>query len=484
MKSEGQATVIQQLEQTIEDLRTKIAELEKQYPAADMDVASGRHGVQNGVTPSEDVCLEALRLEEDVRHQRILQAKSIQTSPMEEGKVLTPPSGDALPEGPSRPPAAESGDPSVLASPSGLQTKFCSEISLIVTPRQISVQLDAHQSIQPPPSLSLPWSDSQGQVRPQPYHPTLQTEFETSREHSVLSSFENSCNIPPPPPLPCREASSPMPRLGAVAPAPPPVPGRTGPSLLSTATPQPLSVPGTEMLPSPPAPLPGVGIPSPRPLPGVGIPPPPPLPGEGISPPPPLPGEGIPPPPPLPGEGIPPPPPLPGVGIPPPPPLPGMGIPFPPPLPGVGIPPPPPLPGERIPPPPPLPGAGIPPPPPLLGAGIPPPPPLPGAGIPPPPPLPGMGIPPAPAPPPCPGTGITSPQPPTLLPGSGPLPTPQVGSSTLPISQMCGFLPPPLPTGWFGLGTSQDKGIRKQPIEPCRPMKPLYWTRIQLHSKR
>ncbi|XP_039739561.1 formin-2 [Pteropus medius] len=416
MKSEGQATVIQQLEQTIEDLRTKIAELEKQYPAADMDVASGRHGVQNGVTPSEDVCLEALRLEEDVRHQRILQAKSIQTSPMEEGKVLTPPSGDALPEGPSRPPAAESGDPSVLASPSGLQTKFCSEISLIVTPRQISVQLDAHQSIQPPPSLSLPWSDSQGQVRPQPYHPTLQTEFETSREHSVLSSFENSCNIPPPPPLPCREASSPMPRLGAVAPAPPPVPGRTGPSLLSTATPQPLSVPGTEMLPSLPASawreylLPTFAL-----LHTFAQ--------EGIS----LPHSTQ--------EGIPSPPP-----------------------------------------------SGIPPPP--LSLGIPPPPPLPGAGIPPPPPLPGMGIPPAPAPPPCPGTGITSPQPPTLLPGSGPLPTPQVGSSTLPISQMCGFLPPPLPTGWFGLGTSQDKGIRKQPIEPCRPMKPLYWTRIQLHSKR
>nr|XP_010961184.2 formin-2 isoform X1 [Camelus bactrianus] len=31
---------------------------------------------------------------------------------------------------------------------------------------------------------------------------------------------------------------------------------------------------------------------------------------------------------------------------------------------------------------------------------------------------------------------------------------------------------------------NQDKGSRKQPIEPCRPMKPLYWTRIQLHSKR
>ncbi|XP_072827020.1 uncharacterized protein [Vicugna pacos] len=61
MKSEGQTTVIQQLEQTIEDLRTKIAELEKQYPAVDMEVATGPHGVQNAVAPSEDVCLEALR---------------------------------------------------------------------------------------------------------------------------------------------------------------------------------------------------------------------------------------------------------------------------------------------------------------------------------------------------------------------------------------------------------------------------------------
>ncbi|XP_036774341.2 formin-2 isoform X2 [Manis pentadactyla] len=61
MKSEGQATVIQQLEQTIEDLRTKIAELERQCPAVDMEVASGHHGVQNGVTPLEDICLEALR---------------------------------------------------------------------------------------------------------------------------------------------------------------------------------------------------------------------------------------------------------------------------------------------------------------------------------------------------------------------------------------------------------------------------------------
>ncbi|XP_074229321.1 formin-2 isoform X2 [Camelus bactrianus] len=573
MKSEGQATVIQQLEQTIEDLRTKIAELEKQYPAVDMEVAAGPHRVQNGVARSEDICLEALRLgEKDVRHQRILQAKSIQTSPTEEGRTLTLPSVSASPECPPGPPGAESGDSAVPSSPSGPQTKFCSEISVVVSPRRISVQLDAHQSSQTPPSPPLPWSDGQGQAGPQPSHPSLHTESEASHEHSVCSSFENSRDIPPPPPLPCTESSSSMPGLGLVAPPLPPLLGMTGLALPSTAGPSPRPLPGTEMLPPPPPPLPGippppplpgagiptppplpgegippppplpgVGIPPPPPLPGVGIPPPPPLPGVGIPPPPPLPGAGIPPspplpgvgippppplpgvgippPPPLPGEGIPPPPPLPGVGIPPPPPLPGAGIPPPPPLPGVGIPPPPPLPGEGIPPPPPLPGVGIPPPPPLPGVGIPPPPPLPGVGIPPPPPLPGVGIPPppplpgegippppplpevgippppplpgmgvppppAPPPPPPPGSGIPLPPPAPLLPGSGlPLP-PQAGSSTLPAPQVCGFLPPPLPTGLFGLGMNQDKGSRKQPIEPCRPMKPLYWTRIQLHSKR
>ncbi|KAL4828957.1 hypothetical protein H8958_018973 [Nasalis larvatus] len=396
MKSEGQANVIQQLEQTIEDLRTKIAELERQYPALDTEVASGRQGLGNGVTASGDVCLEALRLEEkEIRHQRILEAKSIQTSPTEEGGVLTlPPVGALGP--PPCPPGAESGP----------QTKFCSEISLIVSPRRISVQLDSHQPTQsisqPPPPPSLLWSAGQGQPGSQPPHSSLSTEFETSHEHSVSSAFKNSCNIPSPPPLPCTESSSSMPGLGMVPPPPPPLPGMTVPTLPSTAIPPPPPLPGTEMLPPPPPPLPGVGIP-----------PPPPLPGAGLSP---------------------------------------------------------------------LPGAGIPPPPPLPGMGIPPPPPLPGTGIPPPPPLPGMGIPPAPAPPPPPpGTGI--PQPP-LLPASGPPLLPQVGSSTLPTPQVCGFLPPPLPSGLFGLGMNQDKGSRKQPIEPCRPMKPLYWTRIQLHSKR
>ncbi|KGM00115.1 Formin-2, partial [Charadrius vociferus] len=127
-------------------------------------------------------------------------------------------------------------------------------------------------------------------------------------------------------------------------------------------------------------------------------------------------------------------------------------------------PPPPPLPGTCVPPPPPpLPGLALPPPPPAL--------PLPGAGLPPPPPpLPGGVVPPPPPPPPLPGAGVPPPPPP-------PPPLPAV-------PQVCGFLPPPLPSGLFAMGVNQEKGSRKHVIEPSRPMKPLYWTRIQLHSKR
>jgi hypothetical protein len=169
----------------------------------------------------------------------------------------------------------------------------------------------------------------------------------------------------------------------------------------------------------------------------------------------------VPPPPPL-LNTIPPAPPLPpmtGQLPPPPPPLP--------PLPSLGIvgapPPPPPLPGSGIvgapPPPPPLPGLGIvgapPPPPPLPGSGIvgapPPPPPLPGSGIvgapPPPPPLPGSGIVGGPPPPPPPGLCPT------------PLPAPPMG-------------------GWNAVYAV----ARKKPVNPISPMRPLYWTRIQVPS--
>ncbi|CAB3247534.1 unnamed protein product [Arctia plantaginis] len=141
-----------------------------------------------------------------------------------------------------------------------------------------------------------------------------------------------------------------------------------------------------------------------------------------------------PPPPPMPGMG-PPPPPMPGMG-PPPPPMPGM-CPPPPPMSGM-CPPPPPMPG-MCPPPPPMPGmcpmGGIgPPPPPMAG---PPPPPLPG-GVPSPPNIAGM-----------------APPPPPPLSGPVPFPAPPVG-------------------GW----NVQRATLRKTPIKPAAPMKPLYWTRI------
>ncbi|XP_068085299.1 protein cappuccino isoform X2 [Anabrus simplex] len=167
-------------------------------------------------------------------------------------------------------------------------------------------------------------------------------------------------------------------------------------------------------------------------------PPPPPPASSGIGPPPP--------PPPMPGAG-PPPLPMPGTGPPPPPPPPmSIMAPPPPPLPSIG-PPPPPMPGMG-PPPPPMPGMG-PPPPPMPGMG-PPPPPMPGMG-PPPPPMPGMG----PPPPPLPGMGPPPPPPPAPGMGPMPLPTPPVG-------------------GWM----ANRAMLRKNPVTPSIPMKPLYWTRI------
>lgn len=109
-------------------------------------------------------------------------------------------------------------------------------------------------------------------------------------------------------------------------------------------------------------------------------------------------------------------------------------------------PPPPPLPGNMGAPPPPPP----PPPPPLPGGGHAPPPP------PPPPALPGVGPPPPPPPPP--GVGPPAPPPP---PGSGPP-------------------PPPPPMGGFSQMVAQAP--RKPTIEPACPMKPLYWTRIQIQD--
>ncbi|XP_009688251.2 formin-1 isoform X4 [Struthio camelus] len=140
-------------------------------------------------------------------------------------------------------------------------------------------------------------------------------------------------------------------------------------------------------------------------------------------------------------------------------------------------------PKQMLPPPPPPPPPPLPPPLPdsSLTGLIPPPPPLPpgltsltshfGSGPPLPPPLSedcrNFQAPPPPPPPPPPLPGLAPPAPPPL-PGSG-LPPP----------------PPPLGPGFFLNSTlSASQGPRKPAIEPSRPMKPLYWTRIQLQGSR
>ncbi|KFV14643.1 Formin-2, partial [Tauraco erythrolophus] len=569
VKSEERASVIQQLEQTIEDLRTKIAELEKQFPAAEVQTA----GREQKNEHMHAVCgeLSSVTLRTNGREtvpRTVSQARSVQTSPTEDYLPHTMPSANALPQ-PPPPPHLEGGkseEPSQKLPALELQPMFCSEISLILSPKLISVPLDSSQSVQSTPQSSLPGPKVnlsgafEGETEMPAFHQPLSTSDVTC-EHPPSLPLEPTCSIPsslpatepaaslsgshgpslatsmsmaglPPPPLLPGSGLSPsagsaVPHLdhslpGMPPPPPPPPPLSSGEILILPPAP---SIPSAGVPPPPlPPPLPGAGVP--LPLSSLGIPPPPPpppLPGASVlPPPPPLPGLGMPPPaPPLPVAGLPPPPPpLPGVGIPPPPPppppppLPGAGVPPPPPpppLPGAGVPPPPPpppLPGAGVPPPPPpppLPGAGVPPPPPpppLPGAGVPPPPPpppLPGAGVPPPPPpppLPGAGVPPPPLPPPLPGAGVPPPPPP--LPGLGmpppappplpgqapPLPAPGQGSTYPAVPQVSGFLPPPLPSGLFAMGMNQEKGSRKHVIEPSRPMKPLYWTRIQLHSKR
>ncbi|XP_025938191.1 formin-2 [Apteryx rowi] len=480
VKSEERASVIQQLEQTIEDLRTKIAELEKQFPATEVQTAVREQENEHRLPVCRELSSVTLQTNgEEVVFRTVSQARSVQTSPTEDYLTHTMPSASALPQPPS-PPSLEgskSEGPTRQLPTLELQPTFCSEISLILSPKLISVPLDASQSVQstsqsplpePKVNLSLAFEGETGLPAPhQPLNPTL-------------AAPAPMTGRPPPPPLP----GSGLP-LHLAGPAMPHL-DHSLPGVMMPPPPPPL--PGGEILMLPPAPpLPGAGVlppPPPPPLPSGGIPPPPPpppLPGTSVPPPPPtLPGLGVPPPPaapPLPGAGVPPlPPPLRGGSIPPPPPSPSL----PPPLPGAGFPPPPPpppLPGAGFPPPPPpppLPGAGVPPAPPLPGAGVPPPPPLPpplpGAGVPPPPPLPGLGMPP-PAPPP--------------LPGAAPPPPPPTQSSTYPaVPQVCGFLPPLLPSGLFAMGVNQEKGSRKHVIEPSRPMKPLYWTRIQLHSRR
>ncbi|XP_020769306.2 formin-1 isoform X2 [Odocoileus virginianus] len=125
-----------------------------------------------------------------------------------------------------------------------------------------------------------------------------------------------------------------------------------------------------------------------------------------------------------------------------------------------------------------------PPPAPPLPAGIPPPPPLqPGLGpLPPaPPPLPvNTGPPPPPPPPLPPSAGPPPPPPPPPLPPPVPLPS---SGGPPPAPAPPGLAPPPPPGLFFGVGPSSSQCPRKPAIEPSCPMKPLYWTRIQISDK-
>nr|XP_034964263.1 formin-2 isoform X1 [Zootoca vivipara] len=493
MKSEERANEIQRLEQTIQDLKTKIAELEKQFPAAEVLISSSGQWNESAQPTPEGFSNAALQEHTLGALPKTIITKSVQTSPTDDCLTHTMPSANTLPQAPLHLKGDQHQGPTHPLPTLEPQPTFCSEVSLVLSPKRISVQLDAAQekltTSQPSgPDAHLSSPLCQEELVSSASHPALSTESITCSEHSPSLSSHPTSGFPPglSASLPgagdlfltsstsssCVLSSSSLPASGYSLSLPPPAP--------------PLPVEGIP----PPPPLPGMDMPPPAPpLSFASIPPPPPLPGAGmptsIPPPPPLPGrEMIPAPPPLPDIGVPPPPPLPGMmGPPPPPPLPGMGVPLPPPLPGIVAPlppPPPPLPGMVAPPPPPpLPGMGVPPPPPLPGmTGPPPPPPLPGTGVPPPPPLPGMVAPPPPPPPPLPGAGAPPPPPPPL-PGMGVPPPPPAGLPQLP-----GFLPPPLPAGLFVMGMNQEKGSRKHAIEPSRPMKPLYWTRIQLHNKR
>ncbi|XP_054741475.1 protein cappuccino isoform X6 [Anastrepha obliqua] len=128
--------------------------------------------------------------------------------------------------------------------------------------------------------------------------------------------------------------------------------------------------------------------------------------------------------------------------------------------------------------------AAAPPPPPPAPPAPPPPPPPPGMNAPappPPPPPPGMNAPAPPPPPPPPAplsstAGVPPPPPPALPPlnTSAVPPPPPPGAPKPPSSATPAPLPNPTEGAWFHTTNT----LRKTAVNPPKPMKPLYWTRI------
>ncbi|XP_077594455.1 formin-2 isoform X2 [Stigmatopora nigra] len=425
---EKQVNVIQQLEQTIEDLRTKIAELERHPPLLDRDIQTDKSSGEGCF--SSTVC-DAHFQTETTHLMGYFEAKSVQTSPMDDRFKFKVPNDE------------KGGISGLLELPLALLNASSHPLlgDIAVYTQKPSIEIDLNP---PPPHL-------------------------------------HAGHAPPPPPLPVEPVQLPPPPPFPVGPVKPPTPPTLPVGLVQPPTPPPLPVGPVQPPPPPPLPLGPVQPPPPPPLPVVPFQPSLPLP-DGHAPhlPFPPPDRSAPPPinhpcgpPPHQATSLPA-----GIAPPPPPPLPG----------GIAPPPPPPLPGGIAPPPPPpLPGGIAPPPPPPLPGGIPPPPP---------PPLPGVFdlpqpnyLPPSrPKPPSSLHSNVAPPPPPPFPRGTSALqqPPPPTGAISLcpPLLRALGSLPPPLPLGLSTLGITQENPPRKAAVEPPKPMKPLYWTRIQLHMKK
>ncbi|KAF7204962.1 formin-2-like, partial [Nothobranchius furzeri] len=184
---EKHVNVIQQLEQTIEDLKTKIAELEQQPPLVDKD--GSRSSTTDRECGGEEVLLKAQCdahfQTEAASYLGCLEAKSVQTSPMDDSFKFKVPCSEP-------PPRKEAFHCSCQLQPPPLPPSSLSENS-VPTPPPLSLLV----SVDPPPPLP-------GDLAPPPPPPPL----------------PGFVGPPPPPPPPPPQGCGPPP-----PPPPPPLPG-------------------------------------------------------------------------------------------------------------------------------------------------------------------------------------------------------------------------------------------------------------------
>ncbi|XP_009701045.1 PREDICTED: formin-2 [Cariama cristata] len=194
VKSEERASVIQQLEQTIEDLRTKIAELEKQFPASEVQTAGREQENEHTHSVCGELSSVTLQTNEEETVPRIVsQARSVQTSPTEDYLTHTMPSANALPQ-PPPPPHLEGGKtegPTHKLPAIELQPTFCSEISLVLSPKLISVPLDTSRSVESTPQSPLPAPKVNLSL-------AFEGETEMPASHQPLGTVAVTCSEQPP----------------------------------------------------------------------------------------------------------------------------------------------------------------------------------------------------------------------------------------------------------------------------------------------